>query len=384
MGERTYWVEMMDRIARPVFVNLANRELKAKMPVAGRDDRPLYAHLEAFGRLLAGIAPWLALPSTNCAEGKLRAEYQRLALVSLDAATDQNSPDFMNFTEGGQPLVDAAFLAHGILRAPEVLWESLDSRVKQNIINALKETRNIRPGFSNWLLFSAMIETALCLMDQDYDLMRIDYAIRQHEQWYVGDGLYSDGQMFRWDYYNSFVIQPMLLDIISYFATIRRDWQAFLEPLTVRAQRYAEIQERLISPEGTFPPTGRSLAYRTGAFQLLAQVALRNELPESVTPAQVRCALTAVIKRSLEAPGTFDDQGWLTIGFCGNQPGIGEGYISTGSLYLCTTGFLPLGLSPQDPFWSDPDADWTGKKLWNGEDVPIDKSLSDLQRNDLL
>ena len=78
----------------------------------------------------------------------------------------------------------------------------------------------------------------------------------------------------------------------------------------------------------------------------------------------------------IEAPGTFDADGWLTIGFCGHQPSIGETYISTGSLYLCAVGLLPLGLPPSDPFWQAPAADWTSKKAWGGQDLPADHALT--------
>jgi hypothetical protein len=89
----------------------------------------------------------------------------------------------------------------------------------------------------------------------------------------------------------------------------------------------------------------------------------------------VRSALTAVIRRTLEPKGTFDVQGWLQIGLCGHQPGIGEGYISTGSLYLCTTAFLPLGLPAADAFWASPAQDWTAKRIWSGQDVHLDHAL---------
>jgi hypothetical protein len=104
-------------------------------------------------------------------------------------------------------------------------------------------------------------------------------------------------------------------------------------------------------------------------------VALQRELPDGVTPAQVRGALTAVTRRTLEAPGTFDARGWLTIGLCGHQPSIAEGYISTGSLYLCSASLLPLGLPPDDPFWADPPAPWTSVKAWSGADLPPDHAL---------
>jgi hypothetical protein len=151
---------------------------------------------------------------------------------------------------------------------------------------------------------------------------------------------------------------------------------ALREPVLARARRYAVIQERLIGPDGTFPPIGRSLAYRCGAFQHLAQMALRRDLPAEVAPAQVRGALTAVLHRTMDAPGTFDAAGWLTIGFCGHQPRVGERYISTGSLYLCAVALLPLGLPATDPFWSAPPVPWTQARAWSGQPFPIDKALA--------
>jgi hypothetical protein len=366
----------MKRIAGPVLEAAAQGKLREKMPVeAIAKDRVLYSHLEAVGRTLAGIASWLESGDSYGEEGALREQYSDLALKAIDVGTNPDSVDFLNFSEGHQPIVDAAFLAHAILRAPAALKDKLSLRVRVQLVNALKSTRSRKPGFNNWLLFSAMIETALASLGEDWDLMRVDYAIKQHEQWYKGDGQYGDGPSYHTDYYNSFVIQPMLLDIVEALSERQPDWAAARDSIRRRAVRYAGVQERQISPEGTFPPVGRSLAYRFGAFQHLAQMALRRELPENVEPAQVRCALTAVIRRMIEQPGTFDQAGWLTIGLCGKQPSIGEAYISTGSLYLCCTIFLPLGLPLDDPFWTG-HADWTAKKVWAGLDVSLDKALN--------
>ena len=377
--DRNYWLNVLQRISDPVLTNLAQRRLKEKMPVeclAGSAvERREYSHLEAFGRLLAGISLWLELDCKSPEENKLRARTADLARQSLSSATDPASHDFMNFTRGRQPLVDAAFLAHAIIRAPNELWKKLGSKTQANLITALKSTRVIMPAFNNWLLFSAMIEAALCSMEQEWDKVRIDYAVRQHEQWYKGDGIYGDGPTFHWDYYNSFVIQPMLLDVLRLTLRVSPAYEELYKNVLIRARRYAQIQERMISPEGTFAPIGRSLAYRFGAFQLLGQIALMHQLPERITPAQVRCALSAVIKRMIEAPGTFDVGGWLTIGFCGHQPRIGEQYISTGSLYLCAVGLLPLGLPADDEFWSSPPADWTAKKLWAGQNLEADHAI---------
>ncbi len=137
-------------------------------------------------------------------------------------------------------------------------------------------------------------------------------------------GCTATARDFHWDYYNSFVIQPMLVDVLAAVGDTHPEWKALRVPALARVQRYAAIQERLISPEGAFPPIGRSLAYRFGALQTLAHAALLDRLPAEVAPAQVRCALTAVIRRMIDAPGTFDTAGWLRIGFAGHQPGLGR------------------------------------------------------------
>ena len=158
--DRAYWVATMDRMVRPVLASLAAGQLRARMPVEvkpGAASRAAVSHLEAFGRTLAGIAPWLELAPDATPEGRLRAEYVELSRRGLTHAVDPRSPDYMNWTQGGQPLVDAAFLAHAVLRAPRTLWEGIDAGTKANLVRALESTRAILPGYNNWLLFAAMV-----------------------------------------------------------------------------------------------------------------------------------------------------------------------------------------------------------------------------------
>lgn len=375
---RKYWVDVMVKLADPVLLNLSEGKLKANMPVEVNPtstlDRSKVTYLEAFGRLIAGIAPWLELGGDETPEGKLRAKYIALTHKSLAKAVDPASPDYMQFSDQKyeQALVDASFLAQGLIRGTKQLWEPLDQHVKENVIKALKATRNIKPTYNNWLLFMGMIEAFLLKIGEDYDIVRLDYGIKKHLEWYKGDGIYGDGPNFHFDYYNSYVIQPMMMDVMEVMVDKGKETNELYKTVTDRAVRYAAIQERQISPEGTFPPVGRSLAYRFGAMQGLSQMALLKKLPADVKPAQVREALTLVIRRMIEAPGTFDKNGWLKIGFCGHQIDMGESYISTGSLYLCSTGLLPLGLPANDSFWMDPAVDWTSKKLWNGVNLMAD------------
>lgn len=377
---RTLWLDTLYKIAEPVFSNIAHETFKATFPIkvyeGDIEEIARQTHLEALGRSLAGISPWLNLAGLEGEEFELQQKLLVLVRQSIKNATNPASADFMNFTQSIQPVVDTAFLVQGLLRSWDSIWLKLDPETKSNVVNCVKKTRAITPLFCNWLLFSAMIEAFLLRAGEEYDGMRIDYAIRQHEQWYKGDGLYGDGPSFHWDYYNSFVIQPMLYDILDVVCQHEWHWNDFKDAIIQRIGRYAAIQERLIAKDGTYPPIGRSITYRFGAFQALALVAFKKILPTSIPPASVRCALTAVLRKTLLSPGTLDNAGWLQIGLCGHQPRLGEEYISTGSLYLCLCGFLPLGLPPEDDFWSQKDEPWSSVRIWNGEDRPKDKAIS--------
>src|SRR5688572_15617118 len=165
LDDRSYWVNTLSRITLPVLESLATETLKRSMPVEASpgtlDSRKKVTYLEAFGRSIAGLAPWLELGPDTTTEGKLRDKFIKLSVSAIRNGVNPSSPDFFNFTDERQPLVDAAFFAHGLLRAPKQLWGNLDPETQQNVIKALRSTRVIKPYNSNWLLFSATIEAAL-------------------------------------------------------------------------------------------------------------------------------------------------------------------------------------------------------------------------------
>lgn len=373
---RAFWLDAMGKLADPVLKALSEGKLRATMPVqahAGSEQSTTY--LEAFARLLSGLAPWLESAPVGAQEAALHARYVELAQQSLRMGVDPRSADYLEFGADPQTLVDAGFLSLAVLRAPKALNATLEPTVRKQLAEGLRATRHILPGANNWILFAAAVEAALFSLGEDWDRMRVDYAIRQHMNWYLGDGRYGDGPHFHDDFYNAFVIHPFLVAVLEALSSQNRTWAEMLGTESKRAARYAQEQERVIAPDGTYPITGRSITYRCGAFHLLAEVALRRSLPAELTPEQVRCALAAVISKTLLAKGTYDAAGWLRIGVAGDQPSLGEPYISTGSLYLCATAFLPLGLASADRFWSGPDTAWTAQKVWAGIDFPADHAI---------
>ena len=379
--DRTYWADLMYKISEPVLSNMSKGELSKNMELElsptwdGRDKRVTY--MECFGRLMSGLAPWLALPDDNTSEGKKRKQLREWALKSYAHSVDPNSPDYLLWRNEGQPLVDAAYIANSFLRAPNQLWEPLDELTKKRYIEEFKQLRRVDPPYTNWLLFSAMVETFLMSIDEQYDAYRIHSAIRKIEEWYVGDGWYADGEHFAFDYYNSFVIQPMYVEVLEHLVEKKRMVKPEqLETARKRMQRYSMILERLVSPEGTFPVFGRSMTYRAGVFQPLALLSWRKNLPQELPEGQVRAAMTSVLNRMFSAEGNFTQKGFLQLGFAGHQPKLADWYTNNGSLYLTSLAFLPLGLPADDSFWTSSPQDWTSKKAWSGQDFPKDHAVS--------
>ncbi len=374
MDTRREWLRDLLKIVSPVLDALSEGKLKETLPVSFHPDRAAFAPLEAFARSMLGLSPWLEADETLLDENEraLQRVWREKALRCIDRATDPASPDHMLFHTGGQPLVDTAFLAHAVLRAPRALSGALDGRVKKQLADAFRSSRAIASFDTNWLFFTAMVEAGLFALGEEYDPMRLLTALRCFQNWYVGDGTYGDGPRFHWDYYNSFVIQPMYVDIVNLMANEHGEIEAMREKINRRAARYASVLERMIGPDGSYPILGRSICYRFGAFQMLAQAALQHSLEDGLTYAGVRCGLTAVIRKVMRAPDMFDGRGFLLPGVYGFQPELAEGYINVGSLYLCSAVFLPLGLPPKDPFWADKDRDWTGKTVWQGGHAAMD------------
>ncbi|MDO5447012.1 MAG: DUF2264 domain-containing protein [Prevotellaceae bacterium] len=385
-SNRDYWCQLAYKMAQPVLENMSKGELQKNMQTEfspsfdNRNRKVVY--MECFGRLMAGISPWLALPDDGTKEGKMRSQLREWALASYKNAVDPASPDYLCWGVSGQNLVDAAYIAESFLRAYDTFWTPLDDVTKQRYISEFKKLRSIDPPYTNWLLFSSTIESFMAKAGaKDYDQYRVNSTCRKMEEWYTGDGWYADGPVFAFDYYSSYVFHPMYLEtlqaMIDAKENTRLDYQKYYDRALQRAQKFAIILERFISPEGTFPVFGRSIPYRMAAMQPLALMAWYGKLPKELTNGQVNAALTKSLHRMFDNQENFNDKGYLTIGFCGRQPDVADWYTNNGSLYMTSLVFMPLGLAADHPFWTDAPQPWTQMKAWSGEAFPKDHQWKD-------
>ena len=383
--DRDYWVGQAYKMARPVLENMAHGKLQQNMltefsPSFDNRNRKV-VFMETFGRLMAGIAPWLALPDDGSDEAKQRKQLRDWALASYRNAVDPSSPDYLCWGVSDQNLVDAAYIAESFLRAYDTLWQPLDSLTKRRYFQEFQRLRRIDPPYTNWLLFASTIESFLAKAGGGCDNFRVNMACRKVEEWYVGDGWYADGPAFAFDYYSSYVFHAMYLEtlqaMIDAKVNTRIDYNKYFDRALKRAQKYAIILERFISPEGTFPVIGRSTPYRLAAMQPLALLAWYQKMPKELSNGQVRAALTQVMHRMFDHQNNYNQKGFLTIGFCGSQPETADWYTNNGSLYMTSLSFMPLGLPANHPFWTDAPQPWTQVKAWNGKPFPKDHRWGD-------
>ena len=427
--DRQVWTTLLYRMAQPVLEPMSEGRLQEVMSFEsgnlevsptwdGRNKKVSY--MEAFARLMAGLAPWLSLPDDDTAEGLQRRQLREWALKSYANAVDPESPDYLGWQSGGQTLVDAAYLVESFHRGWDALWEPLSTETKLRYVRELQQLHRYDPPYQNWFLFCGMEESFLMKAQKSlersgvdlqaegfqlpiYDAFRIKTAVNKAEEWYIGDGWYADGPSFAYDYYNSYVIHPMYAECCEMVCDVNPRASYLIhavDPVTYktlgpterlaqvreRMQKFSVILERMVSPEGTYPVFGRSIPYRLAVFQPLAMLAWQKGLPKELSNGQVRSAITAVMKRMYAAdlyelglsatpastPTNFNQGGFLTIGFVGSHPNVADIYTNNGSLYMTSLAFLPLGLPADDPFWTDPAEPWTSKKAWEAQDFPKD------------
>ena len=380
-ADRAFMLALLEKMASPILGRMARGRLQQEWTPElsptwdGRD--PRVGYLEAFGRLIDGIAPWLALPDDATPEGRLRAQLRQQALQSYAHAVDPKSPDYLLWRGSGQALVDSAYFTSALLRAPDALWRPLDATTKARIIAEIQGLRRISPPYTNWLLFAAMNEAFLLAVGAQWDPVRLDLAIRKFDEWYVGDGWYADGVHFHFDYYNSYVIHPMLTQILEVLVAHKAAFNSLgakerLATQIKRMQRYATEIERMIGPDGAYAAIGRSLTYRTAAHQPLGLLAWRGMLPATLPAGQVRAATTAAQRRVFADPSNFNADGFLTIGLTRHQPSLGDWYSNAGSMYIAAESLIALGLPADDQYWTIASQPWTMRLAYAGKDFKKD------------
>ncbi|MFE7897630.1 DUF2264 domain-containing protein [Streptomyces sp. NPDC057424] len=248
-----------------------------------------------------------------------------------------------------QPLVEAASIALALRLTRDLLWDRLDEGVRQRTAAWLAGALTSEPWPCNWELFPVTVGGFLAEIGHEPAASRaaIDRGLERIEQWYVGDGWYTDGDGRKYDYYNGWAMHlyPVL------HAWLEQD-ERLLALYGDRLSRHLRDYARLFGGDGAPMHQGRSLTYRFATTAPLWLGALTGRTP--LPPGETRRLASGALKYFLDR-GAVDDRGLLSLGWHGPDESVLQGYSGPASPYWASKGFLGLLLPPDHEVWTAPE-----------------------------
>jgi hypothetical protein len=308
--------------------------------------------LECFARIFAGSSPWLSKNTESKECTKIMGLFRQLCNASLSSLYNLK-----------QSAVECANICYGLLISKHVLWNMLNTQEQESFIQILLKVRRLITPWHiecNWCLFFCIIDAFLFSVSsyKYFDSIFVYTTIKNVESWYVGDGFYKDGNRgFTMDYYNSYVIHPLYIEILKVC-----DPEKVSEAYK-RCIRFTEFLERIVFADGSFPPLGRSITYRLGAFHALSYCILNESISELHSYQSLQRLLQKLMLRMITS-SIFDEKGLLHLGFTGLQETLADSYSNWGSMYFITLFFIVLGLPDDHTFWIDSEELFTQELAW--------------------
>ncbi|MFG2372653.1 DUF2264 domain-containing protein [Streptomyces sp. NPDC048504] len=331
------------------------------------------AHWEAAAdTLLAAVEPYASedralyhLPGTHTSwSGRLSDGLEGYARTLLLAAFRRDETALERYADGlaagvagvwptiedrSQPLVEAASIALALRLTRPLLWDRLDEPVQQRAAAWLADALTAEPWPCNWELFPVTVGGFLQEIGHEAEESRkaIDRGLERIEDWYVGDGWYTDGDGRKFDYYNGWAMHlyPVLHAWLA-------DDPRLLGLYGGRLERHLADYARLFGADGAPMLQGRSLTYRFATTAPLWLGALTGRTP--LLPGETRRLASGALKYFLDR-GAVDDRGLLSLGWHGPNEAILQGYSGPASPYWASKGFLGLLLPPDHEVWTAPE-----------------------------
>ncbi|MFI8320169.1 DUF2264 domain-containing protein [Streptomyces sp. NPDC085529] len=260
---------------------------------------------------------------------------------------DGDAVSWPRIADRPQALVEAASIAVALRLTRPWLWDRLDEGTRERVRAWLAPGLGPSPVDNNWWLFPAMVGGFLAESGPDPDgraRRALDRGLDRIEQWYLGDGWYTDGRPRAFDHYNgwAFHLYPPL------HAHLAGD-AALLDTYGGRLASYLAGYAHTFGADGAPVHQGRSLAYRFAAAAPLWAGALTGHTP--LSPGTTRRLASGALRYFLDR-GALDPDGLLTLGWFGPHPATVQAYSGPASPYWASKGFLGLLLPPDHPVWT--------------------------------
>ncbi len=297
------------------------------------------ALMEGFARILWGLAPFWA------GDGEDK-EFEEIYLQGIINGTDPDHEEYWgDLRDWDQKLVEAAAMGLGLILAPDKLWKPLTETQKNNFYNWLNQANYVKPADNNWHMFSVMVNLGFKTIGMPYNKEVMEQSMSRIDEFYIGDGWYTDGISEQIDYYIAFAIHFYSL---IYAKVMENEDKERCLVIKERANLFASDFIYYFDDDGSSIAFGRSMTYRFAqcCFWSACIYAGIEPFPMGV--------MKGIISRNLEwwmNKPIFDNGNILSIGYAYPNLCMSEGYNAFGSPYWALKSFLILSLDENHAFF---------------------------------
>ncbi|MGP3635636.1 DUF2264 domain-containing protein [Streptomyces sp. 24-1644] len=268
--------------------------------------------------------------------------------AGLAAGTDRAGKEpWPELTDCSQQMVEAASIAVALHETRPWIWDRLDAGVQERVVDWFSGFVGGRTWDNNWRLFQVVSEQFLASVGAPYSRQDIESGLDRIEDWYVGDGWYTDGDGRNFDYYIGWALHlyPLLWSRIAGDADGGRT-AVYRE----RLSRFLVDYPHFFGGDGAPVHQGRSLTYRFAALAPVWMGALADCTP--LAPGLTRRLASGTVRHFVER-GVPDERGLLPLGWYDTFLPATQPYSGPASPYWASKGFLGLLLPAEHPVWTD-------------------------------
>ncbi|MFC6022124.1 DUF2264 domain-containing protein [Plantactinospora solaniradicis] len=337
---RAHWEAVADHLLDAVLPHAVPGFAQVRLP-----GRPSGAGLSSDG--LEGYARTFLLAAFRIAGagGDVPAALIERYADGLTHGTDPGHRyAWPSLADCSQQLVEAASIALALHETRPWLFDRLDPRVQERVVDWLAGVTGKRTWQSNWVLFPVVVQQFLVNVGGPHDTAEIDGGLERIEQWYVGDGWYTDGAGQCFDYYAGWAMHlyPLM------WARMSGDRER-ADRYRQRLRAFLAQYQHMFARDGAPVHQGRSLCYR---FASVAPLWLGELMDVSaLPPGRTRRIASGVLRHFVER-GVPDERGLLDLGWYERFLPCTQPYSGPASPYWASKAFLGLLLPADHPSWT--------------------------------
>ena len=271
-------------------------------------------------------------------------DYYRQQLRNM---SDPSKSGYIQHLKGGpsQTLVEFGALALSLTVMPEIIWEPLTQKEKDDLAALMLSYGNGPTIGSNWRFFNIFVMSFF--KDHGYEVKDsyMDELLQKSLAQYRGYGWYNDSPAY--DYYSMWAFQMYGMIWAHYYG----------EKFNPEAGRQFVSNFRDLVPnypymfaeDGKMNMYGRSITYRIAAAVPFPLMGWLND--PSINYGWMRRIASSTLLQFLENPALMEDR-VPTLGFYGAFEPAVQIYSCRGSVYWMGKAFLGLLLPADNPFWT--------------------------------